>query len=64
MQAAHVNTKPVKSKLDFMKAKTLAFLRNSPESVSVGRVFGTVRNGVRKMLSRKGRHVQLFKNAV
>ena len=47
-----MKTNPMKYKIDFMKAKTSASLRNSLESIHFESIFGTVKNSIREMLSK------------
>lgn len=55
-----MKTKPAKYKIDFMKAKTLAFLSDSLESINFERVFGAVRNSVNEILSKS---IELFSSS-
>ena len=47
-----MKTNPMKYKIDFIKAKTSASLRNSLESINFESIFGTVKNSIREMLSK------------
>lgn len=57
MQVSHMKTKPMKYKIDFMKAKTSAFLSDSRESINFERVVSTERDCIREVLSQS---VELF----
>lgn len=49
--APQMKTKPLKYKIDFMKAQALAFLSDALESVNFERVFDRVRSSIRELFS-------------